>query len=414
MSNSARRMSTSFREADIEAVMGNIHSGRSTEVIGLGSVGKSNFLRRLLLTDVQERYLYQQYGEQAHCIFIPIDSNSLLEPLPNAVNQNESSGWTGYELIASRLLRAIMENGLVDHIKGANDPAHPENLFRLYHRIWPGDNPNQFAHVVAFRYLEDLVGRVFAAANRPMRFVFMFDEFEKMLAEMPPRFFRCMRSLRDQYKDRILFITAARQITPLLVPQEDYLEYEPFLELFNDSRHFLLPYRPFDVEQTFERLAARQDQAPPPAHLREQLLAVTGGHAGLIRSSFAAWAPERLLRDGLSDQEMVALLLNISSVSDECKTMWRSLSDAERGLLFLLAQRHQAGSAGDIRPASNSMARLLIRKGLILGDEYVGFEHIRPNIFAAFVYSLLPADAARQSNRETVVPNFPAGPQMDF
>lgn len=411
MTNSPRRMSVTFREADIQAVMANIHAGKSTEIIGLGSVGKSNFVRRLLLRDVQERYLYQAYGEQAHCIFIPLDANSLLEPLPSALHPTEPSGWAGYELIASRLLRSVMENDLVTHISNTADPAHPESLYNLYHRMWPGDNPHQNAHIVAFRYVEDLVTRIMIGSNHPIRLVFIFDEFEKMLDELPARFFQSLRSLRDQYKDRIIYISTVRQIAPLLVPQEEYVDYEPFLELFTDARHFLLPYRPSDADQTFERLGARQHYNPPSAHLREQLLAVTSGHAGLIRAAFSAWAPHNLIHDGMNDREMIETLLTVTPIIDECKTIWRSMSDGERRLLFDMARSRQAAQVFDVRPTQNPMARLLIQKGILLRDDLLGFEHIRPLILAAFIYSILPSQASKSTDNP--VPNFPIRPPLE-
>lgn len=404
----SRRMRVDFRETDLMAVFRHIHAGKSIEIVGLGSVGKSNFIRRLLLSDVQERYLYQAYEERSHCIFVPLDANSLLEPLPSAIDSREPSGWSGYELIASRFLKAVMENEIVAHIGQPHDPAHPEKLYGLYHRMWPADSANPHAHIVAYRYLEDLVSRVFVAANRPVRFIFILDEFEQMLNEMPVNFFRNLRSLRDQYKDRVLFITTVRQITPLLVPSDLYNDYEPFIELFNDSRHFLQSYRPSDADQTFERLAARQDYDPPPAHLREQLLAVTSGHAGLLRSSFAAWRPEQRIRDGLTDEEMIRILLNVEAIVDECKTIWRSMSDGERRLLFDLARAQQANRPLTVNPTQSPMARLLIRKGILLEDNHISFGHIRPVLFAAFIYSILPSEASREA--DSAVPNFPNRP----
>ncbi len=397
------QLSIDFRETDLEAVFGYIHGGQSTEVIGVGSVGKTNFIRRLLRRDVQTRYLYQHYQEQARCVFINLDANSLLEPIPSAMDTEMPSGWSGYELIATRLLRTVMENDLVSHISDPNHIAHPDALYAMYHRLWP-DEQNH-VHIVAFRYLEDLVQRVFAGVEQPIRLVFIFDEFEKFLAELPARFFQTMRSLRDQYKDRLLFLIAARQIMPLLVPADQHLAYEPFYELFNDSRHFLSPYRPSDTAQTFRRLAARRDTPPPPDALREQLMAITGGHAGLLRASFAAWTTNPNLA-GHSDHEAIAALLNVQEMQDECKTIWRSLSDGERQILFDMARAQQSGQRTDIR-SQQSMARLLVRKGILLETASMGFENIRPAILAAFLLATIQRDTA-----SAAIPTFPPQPHI--
>lgn len=400
------QLSVDFREADLEAVFGYIHAGQSTEIIGVGSVGKSNFIRRMLRRDVQDRYLYQDYGEQSRCVFINLDANSLLEPIPSAMDARVPSGWPGYELMAARLLRTLMEIDLLGHVTSTNNPAHPEALYAMYHRLWPGqDNGN--LNVVAFRYLEDLVQRIFVGANIPIRLIFIFDEFEKFLSELPPRFFQSLRSLRDQYKDRILYLTTARQIMPLLVPAGQHQAYEPFYELFSNSRHFLLPYRPSDTEQTFDRLAGRQDHAIPPLALREQLMAVTGGHAGLLRAAFAAWQPHELLDDRMSDAEVIATLLGLPAVQEECKTIWRSLSEGELQVLFDMVRAQQKATRTDIKPY-HAMASLLVQKGILIQTASMGFENVRPAVFAAFLLTAIPLEA--QDIRS--IPAFPARPNI--
>ncbi len=398
MTSNDSQMTADFRAADLEAVFGHIHAGRSVEIIGVGSVGKSNFIRRLLRRDVQNRYLYDFYREEAECIFVALDANSLLEPVPSAMDSSVPSGWSGYELMASRLLQAVMANGLVDHITEANNLSHRSNLYSLYHRLWPDDNGRHVA-IIAFRYLEDLINRIFAGVQHPIRLIFILDEFEKFLHELPPRFFQSLRSLRDQYKDRVMYITTARQVTPLLVSADRHLIYEPFYELFSDSRHFLLAYRPSDTRQTFNRLAARQNYEAPPASLRDQLMAVTGGHAGLLRASFSAWVGG-LLSKQMSDAEMISTLLNVQAILEECKTIWRSLSETELHILFDMVRAQRQGQRTDIRP-HQPMARLLIHKGILLETQSMAFDNIRPPVFAAFLLATIPNDN---------IPSFPQRP----
>lgn len=403
------RLSVHFRQADLRIVMGHIHAGKSTEIIGLGSVGKSNFVRRLLSREVQDMYLYNAQGETAYCVFVDLDANSLLEPMPSAMDANRPSGWHGYELIASRLLLAIMENNVMGHINNPADPAHPESLYNLYHRLWPGEKANDRAHLVAFRYLEELISRIFRGTNRPIRLVLIFDEFEKWLEELPYRFFQSLRSLRDQHKDRLLYVTTARQIMPLLVSAKDYMQYEPFIELFTDTRHFLLPYTAMDAQQTFNRLSARQDYPPMPEVLREQILQITNGHAGIIRSAYAAWAPERLIGEGMTDTELITILLKLRAIQDECKTIWRSLSQQERQLLYDLVQaQHQNQYDIMIDPLYIPVLRLLVSKGLIVEGRTITFGNIRPLVFAAFLLSVITPDTTDDQG----LPQFPYEPEV--
>ncbi|GIK65242.1 MAG: hypothetical protein BroJett018_30360 [Chloroflexota bacterium] len=393
------QMRTNFREADLEVVMEHIHAGKSVEIIGLGSVGKSNFIRRLMRKDVQDRYLYQLYQEQSHCIFIGIDANSLLEPMPSAFDPTIPSGWSGYELIASRLLQAVMDNQLVAHITNPKDASHPESLYALYHKIWPSETAHSNTHIVAFRYLEDLMHRIFAGSNHGIKLIFIFDEFEKMLRELPPRFFQSLRSLRDQYKDRIMYITTARQILPLLVAEELHVEYEAFFDLFVDTRHFLLPYRPSDAEQTFQRMSSRQDYSPPPAPIREQMMLATGGHAGLLRAAFSAWEPKKLIYEGMSDTQVVATLLNLPATQEECSTIWRSLSNRERRILFEMTRLKHQGKFTDYNTL-NPLVSLLVQKGILLETDSMSYDNIRPPVFAGFLFMSIPSSTNPNADSE--------------
>lgn len=391
--NPSPRLHFNFRSADSEIVFGKIHAGQSVEVIGVGSVGKSNFVRHIIRRDVQDHYLYQRHQEQANCIFIGLDANALLEPIPSAMDALKPSGWAGYELIASRLIRAVMEQGILNHLP-VGDPSHPEQIYAMYRRLWPDDNDN--VHIIAFRYLEDMIQRIFDGIQHPIRLVFIFDEFEKFIEELPPRFFQSLRSLRDQHKDHIIFLTTARQIMPLLLDRARMHQYEAFMELF--SRHFLLPYRPSDTEQTFNRMAVRRDLPAPPPELRHTMMAVTGGHAGLLRSAFSAWAPMNLLHPSMSDNELISVLVRVADIDEECKTIWRSLSQDERQLLLNMVHARQQNRAFSIEPYQ-AIPQLLIKKEILLETEAMNFDNIRPALFAAYLYAAIPDEA---SNDDTL------------
>lgn len=380
--NPSPRLDFNFRSADTESVFRLIHAGVSAEVIGVGSVGKSNFVRHLIRQDVQDQFLYGRFQEQKTCIFIGLDANSLLEPIPSAMDARQPSSWTGYELMTSRLLRAVATQKLLDHLP-PGDPSHPDRLYDMYLQMWPEGSDK--VHIIAFRYLEDIVQRIFEVSNN-IRLIFIFDEFEKFLRELPPRFFQTLRSLRDQYKDRVIYLTTARQIMPLLVARDQYDDYEPFIELF--TRHFLLPYRPSDTEQTFRRMSIRRDLPAPQLELREQLMAVTGGHAGLLRAAFSAHSPYNLLHPSMSDAETVSTLLRVTEVQEECKTIWRSLSQSECQVLFDMVRARQTNRQYSV-DAFQPYPRLLINKGILLETERMNFDNIRPPLFAAFLHAAI-------------------------
>jgi hypothetical protein len=389
--NPSPRLDFNFRSADTESVFRLVHAGVSAEIIGVGSVGKSNFVRHLVRRDVQDQFLYGRFQEQAHCVFIGLDANSLLAPIPSAMDPTQPSSWNGYELITSRLLRAVATHQLLNHLP-PGDPAHPDQLYAMYLQMWPEGSDK--VHIIAFRYLEDIVQRIFDVSNN-LRLIFIFDEFEKFLAELPPRFFQTLRSLRDQYKDRVIYLTTSRQIMPLLIDQNRYDDYEPFIELF--SRHFLLPYRPSDTEQTFRRMSVRRDLPAPPLELREQLMAVTGGHAGLLRAAFSAYAPHNLLKPNMSDIEVISTLLHITEIQDECKTIWRSLSPAERQVLFGMVRARQQQHDYGVN-AHEPYPRLMINKGILLETGTMNFDNIRPHLFASFLLNAISPDVNSAEN----------------
>ena len=94
----------------------------------------------------------------------------------------------------------------MSHITNPSDPAHPEALYAMYHRIWPSDNMQTNTPIIAFRYLEDLIERIFVGFGQPLRLVFVLDELEKYFQELPDRFFsrfkKPARSIQRSYSIR--------------------------------------------------------------------------------------------------------------------------------------------------------------------------------------------------------------------
>ena len=98
---------------------------------------------------------------------------------------------------------------------------------------------------MGIRYLE--LGLQFFL-RKGIQIVFMFDEFEEMLDQMPVKFFHTLRGLRDNNKQSLSYLTFTRAPLTTLIERKglDMLKYEPFIELFTDNVYYVGPYNEKD------------------------------------------------------------------------------------------------------------------------------------------------------------------------
>ena len=66
-----------FRETDIRYILSRVQSGDCCSVVGVGSVGKSNLLRHLMLDDAQRYHMGQEEADTL--MMVLIDPNNMLE-----------------------------------------------------------------------------------------------------------------------------------------------------------------------------------------------------------------------------------------------------------------------------------------------------------------------------------------------
>ncbi len=96
--------------------------------------------------------------------------------------------WAGYELLMHRLFLAFYPFDML--------PENEANRFyETYLALQNGTNP-LYAYM-ALRYFE--VGLQFFL-RQGYKIVFMFDEFEEMLKQLPVKFFQTLRGIRDANK----------------------------------------------------------------------------------------------------------------------------------------------------------------------------------------------------------------------
>ncbi len=169
-----------YRQDVVTQVMKCVRAGESCALIGVSSSGKSNLLRFLTRPDVQRHHL----GEEAdRFLFLYIDGNSL----------SEMSEWGVYELCLHRLLQAID----AQRPEMSSPAPHPwEGLVlqmeSFYQRAVRSQN-----RLLGQLYLERCAYTV--CEKLGLRLVFLFDEFDGLLAKLDQHFFLNLRALRDNH-----------------------------------------------------------------------------------------------------------------------------------------------------------------------------------------------------------------------
>ncbi|MEO8607666.1 MAG: hypothetical protein ABI690_07285 [Chloroflexota bacterium] len=314
-----------FRQQEVGYVMERWRASDSCSLVGVGSVGKSNLLQHLSEPTVQTFYMKDVAGGKSLKSII-IDP-SMLGPLPTGTPETEQIRcWAGYELMMHRMFLAFYP------FEGYLEGDDIRVFYETYQGLQDGTNP-LYAYM-GLRYFE-LGLELFM--KRGIQIVFMFDEFEEMLKQLPVKFFLTLRGLRDANKKQLSYLTFTRAPLPEVTDRLniDALEIEPFLELFTDNIIYVGPYSDTDARNMLQDLVKRNNKKYD-AYTLDFLLWATGRYAGLMRSGFRALDSLGVLEPNavmtMSDQ-IVRDLASKRSVRIECKTIWTSLSTKERILV---------------------------------------------------------------------------------
>jgi hypothetical protein len=373
-----RKQPLDFRKEEVSYVMKRWQAGESCTLVGVGSVGKSNLLQHLSDPEVQRQYL----GAEKAALIKPIiiDPN-LLAPLSvNEMNNEPFRCWAGYELMMHRLYLAFYPLTIL------GDDAVP--FYETYQALQDGGNP--LYTYMGLRYFE--LGLEFFL-RRGIHIVFMFDEFEELMRQMPVKFFQTLRGLRDIHKGNLTYLTFAR--APLNVLAErlkmPMMEFEPFAELFTDNIYYVGPYNEVDGQAMLSRLLGRNQKGTYPSHIAAFLLYASGRYAGLLRAAFRMvdtignFAPEETYNEAL-----VAKLASRAPVRAECETIWKSLTPTEQQVLRAVAGlvEQEVGFEGE-----QAMA-MLVQKRLVHVDRARQTLKIEPPLFRVFVASNPPTTDA--------------------
>ena len=338
-----------FRSTEVERVFTFIQSGDSCLIVGIGSVGKSNLLRFLQQEDVRRTKLGQDWEKY---LFVYVDVNKMLQ----------QSDWGLFELMLHQILVGVSQQDI--------DILMYEAIDNLHQRA-----AEPATQHLALRYLERALA---LACNRlDLRVVVLIDEFDSLLSALPAQTFAALRSLRDDYKYRLMYVVAARKDPSLWY--EGGVDIEGFEELITPNIIWLASYSEEDARHMLNRLAIRNNAQLDEESIRD-VLVKSGGHPGLIRAAFPIMCEQ--------PNNLTERLLTDTRVQDECKRLWHSLeNDQQRSIVSLVN-----GRGLEAIPFNN--ADQLRTMGLI-GGRWAQPDEVFSSILADFVKQINPPIGAR-------------------
>jgi hypothetical protein len=364
-----RKQPLDFRKEEINYIMQRWRAADSCSLVGVGSVGKSNLLQHLADPEVQGYYLGEESIGQFKAIVI--DPN-MLGPLPaSGPDQDQIRCWAGYELMMHRLFMAFYPMDIL----GPDDARH---FYETYQTLQDGTNP-LYAYM-GLRYFE--FGLEYFM-RRGVRIVFMFDEFEEMMRQLPVKFFQTLRGLRDSNKKLLSYLTFTRSPLPSVAEQLSIpmLDIEPFIELFTDNTLYVGPYNERDARQMVSDLMKR-NQKNYPDNVVNFLLFASGRYAGLLRACFHTLE----LIPGVEtanpiDEQLLEQMASKVPVRIECRTTWTSLTPSQRYVLKAVARLTPYTTNSDTEQA----VAQLVQKRLLRLDKAQNQLNIEPPVFRAYV-----------------------------
>lgn len=358
-----RPIPVGFRAETLQQVVRLLRSGESCAVVGVGSSGKSNVARHLARADVRQEY-FQPEAESTLVVYLnckPLARRAPHELYLHALDQT------------ARAL-AEHEGGLRLQQPGVE-------------ALWQAAEAQP--EVLARRNLDLAVGRLVQAGA--LHIVFVLDDCDDLFALAPPVLFADLRGLRDNYKQRLVYLTLTRREPAFL--RANTTEFEELFELLSAPGHTIpvAPYVEADAVLMLGRLAQRQ---VPPRNMTDaetlRLHQLAGGHAGLLRALFfATQYNPTLAADALSPDQW-AHLADHPDVEGECGKILDSLEPEERADLALVARGQVPSQDG---------ARRLERRGLVrlhLNGRYEIFSPIFERCLGRLVDSQAPSRPADQ------------------
>lgn len=332
-------------------VLDTVAKGESCTLIGVGSSGKSNVARHLIRADAREYCLKERAG-------------GMVGVLVDCLKYIDYTTQSLHRLILQSLLEA------------AQAPDAPQTLANTtpeLEALW--DRVADTESVDRVRYaLEQAISLIFKRGVNQMFLV--LDDFDNVLTHAPAQAMNSLRGLRDNHKNRLMYVAVTRREMDFIRPER---EYEDFAELVAATPIPAGMYSYNDAILTVNRLAHRLGL---DGRMREpdkrRVLELSGSHPGLLKAIMMIMNQDERL--DLMASNVLSKLSGHKDTEPECEKIWDSLDEDEQAALILVANRDN--------PPSDDLRRLT-RKELVR-QRVTGEYTIFSPIFADFVLRQMP------------------------
>lgn len=288
-----------------------IRAGDSCSIIGISGMGKSNLFRHLCSSQTRQYYLGSEWRKY---FFLHADSHALGELSERAI----------YDLLLRCLTTECQQQDVEQHILTRLEQLHQQVLPTTDQLIW------QRSFVQAVQLVMN--------SDPARHLVLIFDEFDSIYKTLNPRFFTTLRSVRDEYKYRISYLVLTREELPYI---NSTLEHEEFYELFSSNLIGLAAYSHDDALLLLTQISERYGHVLP-AEVCERLIALTGGHPGLLKAAYMA-----LLNGNTNlpenNDDAANMLLEVKDIHNECVKLWKSITGDEQEALRALTGSSMGG-----------------------------------------------------------------------
>jgi DNA-binding winged helix-turn-helix (wHTH) protein len=312
-----------YRQEVVAPLFRHLQARDSCAVAGPSSMGKSRLIQFIQRPDVCRHYL----AEQAEAVvFALADCNRLAEV----------SEWGFYELLLTALIEASGQHPAAAELRDMLNSLRAEAI--------------RGRDALLARRQAELAAQILCREQN-LTVCLLLDEFDEAYRRLPAAALANLRALRDANKYRLCYLLMLRETPARLRPPD---ECEGLYELFSRAVLGLGPYTAADAGRIVEQLAARKRQCVPP-ELCARIVALSGGHPGLMIALFEALAgrPER------AEADWPGWGAGLPAAAEECRKLWRGLADDERMALSRIVQG---------LPIADDVRDVLRLKGLIRAD----------------------------------------------
>lgn len=324
----------SSRESDAQSILETLALGQSIAVTGLSNFGKSTLLRYMSDAPVAEVYA-RIAGRPGLLVYV--DCNGMLEM--------STQGF--YEVILRAVVEALLERGR---------QALAERIRAQYGKVV--EARSAFAIPLAFN--DTIVSLMGDTDIQDV--ILMLDEFDDVLTGLDERVFLNLRALKDKYGERLNYVIAMLRPPSTVGGGDDMAE---FLEMFGIHKYHLQPLSADNATELAATIFSQNNDSLDP-HERDYILALAGGHPGLIEAvayvvmQVESGAPETYTAQALN---MAGdMLENHRLVRTELHKLWKHLLPEERELAAIAATR-------GVEALTPPQQASLVQRGLLVEQE---------------------------------------------